>query len=221
MDKRFKNNMKNLFFSLSITALTFLLQNCGPKEDIRPTRFMDQTSIDFCVFDAGSWWVYEEVSTGQRDTVKVTLVGRYLQDDDETYSVKLDGYNSKYTSTMHKKMSSRCGIAFNNLEDIHSIEYFGEFPSLYEDLCFANSIDSSYVIDYYPGQKIQFWDSLNQLKIGNHEFKDIRIFENSIGLYSSYQKTIYWARHVGKIKIKRADGTTWNLIDYKVSQENL
>jgi hypothetical protein len=55
--------MKNLFFSLSITALTFLLQNCGPKEDIRPTRFMDQTSIDFCVFDAGSWWVYEEVST--------------------------------------------------------------------------------------------------------------------------------------------------------------
>jgi hypothetical protein len=63
LDKRFKNNMKNLFFSLSITALTFLLQNCGPKEDIRPTRFMDQTSIDFCVFDAGSWWVYEEVST--------------------------------------------------------------------------------------------------------------------------------------------------------------
>jgi hypothetical protein len=213
--------MKKLVFSFFIIFLTFLLQNCGPKEDTRPTIYMDQTSIDYCVFDAGSWWVYEEVITGELDTIKVTYVNRYLLDDDEKYSVKRDGYGSKYTSTKYKKLSSRCGVSISKLEDINSIEYFGEFPYLYDDLCFTNSIDSSYKIDYYSGQKIQFWDSLNQIKIGKHEFKDIRIFENSIGLYSSYQKTIYWARHVGKIKIKRADGTTWNLIDFKVSQENL
>ncbi len=214
-------SMKNLFFSLTIIFLTFLLQNCGPKEDTRPTIYIDQTSIDFCVFDVGSWWIYEEVVTGVRDTIEVTYVDRDVLDDVEIFTRKRDGYSSKYTSNMYKQLSSRCGVSISKIEDIHFKEFFGEFPYLYEDLCFTNSIDSSYKIDYYSGQKIQFWDSLTQLKVGNHEFKDIRIFENSIGLYSSYQKTIYWARHVGKIKIKRADGTTWNLIDYKVSQENL
>ena len=212
--------MKKLVFSLSIISLTFLLQNCKPKEDIRPTRFIDQTSIDFCVFDVGSWWVYEEGSTGMRDTIEVTYVDRDIIDDDR-FSIKSDGYYSKYSSTIYKNMTSRCGVDLGYVEDIINNENFGVFPSIYEDLCYTNSMDSSYVINYSQGQKIQFWDSLNQLKIGNREYKDIRIFENSNGLYSSYQKTIYWARHVGKIKIKRANGTTWNLIDYKVTQENL
>ncbi len=189
MDKRFKNNMKNLFFSLTIIFLTFLLQNCGPKEDIRPTRFMDQTSIDFCVFDIGSWWVYEEVVTGVRDTIEVTYVDRDIIDDDR-FSIKSDGYYSKYSSTIYKNMTSRCGVDLGYVEDIINNENFGVFPSVYEDLCYTNSIDSSYVINYSQGQKIKFWDSLNQVKIGNREYKDIRIFENSNGLYSSYQNNL-------------------------------
>jgi len=212
--------MKRVLFLLSITVLTFLLQNCGPKEDTRPTIYMDQTSIDFCVFDVGSWWIYEEVVTGLRDTIEVTYVNRSIIDD-HRFGVKHDGYFSKYASTVHDEIKKSSGVSVFNPQFVYSQESFGEFPYLYNDLCYTNSIDSSEVFKKSDGQKIQFWDSLTQLKVGNHEFKDVRIFENSIGLYSSYQKTIYWARHVGKIKIKRADGTTWNLIDYKVTQENL
>lgn len=82
---------------LFILPLSFfgLFQNCSPKEDTRPIYEIDQTTIDYCVYDEGSWWVYEEEKSGERDTIVVTRVENNI-DSIKHLSYKRKGYYSLY-----------------------------------------------------------------------------------------------------------------------------
>lgn len=61
--------VRNLLYLIICYALG--LSSCGPNDEVKPTYYIDQDTKDFCIFNVGSWWVYQDSASGQRDTVTI------------------------------------------------------------------------------------------------------------------------------------------------------
>lgn len=206
-------------FLLQLLSLV-MLQNCGPREDTRPIFEIDQTTVDYCVYDEGSWWVYEEETSGERDTIVVTRIENSI-DSNKHLGYKRKGYYSLYSTKIYTQTSSWTGPSYNLPELNGATESFVIPPHGYLDLLFISTLDTSFIYELSGIEQIKLKDTLSSLRIREKTYSDVRVFENLSGSYFKHQKVIYWARHIGKIRIERADGTIWNLIDYHVSQDNL
>lgn len=198
----------------------WIFQNCGPKEYNWPTYLIDQTTIDFCIYDKGSWWVYQEESSGKMDTVVTIALHRELSKNDKLGSIR-ELLTMKNNSKRLGDFSLVGGPARNRPDLDIADESFNIPPHAFGDLLFVSTLDTSFIYVWTSIDQIKLKDTLTRIMIKDKSYTDIRIFENLSGSYPSHQKVIYWARHIGKIRIERADGEVWNLIDYHVSQDNL
>jgi hypothetical protein len=215
--KKIKNT---IMLFLAFLTITFYLSSCGPDEDTRPTYHIDQTTMDYCIYDEGSWWVYEEESSQEIDTIIVKKVRDWVVKSDSRHFLT-DGYEITYNSKTINQIDCWGGGDYSNPEINIFEESFVKSPHAYGDITFISTLDTSFIFKPSQSEQIKLKDTLQHLEIKDSTYQDIRIFENLIGTYTNYQKTIYWARHVGKIRVERADGSVWNLIAYKVSQDNL
>lgn len=198
----------------------WIFQNCGPHEDNYPTYHIDQATLDYCFYDEGSWWVYEEEGSGERDTILNVSTSRSMTKNDNLGSIR-ELYSMKNNSKLFGDFTLAGGPARNMPKLNISEESFVIPPHSFGDLLFVSNLDTSFTYVLSNVEQIKIKDTIASLKIKDSIYSDVRIFENLSGSYASHQKTIYWARHIGKIRVERADGTVWNLIAYQVSQNNL
>jgi hypothetical protein len=156
--------MKNLLVLFGLIIFVICFQNCGPIEDTRPVYEIDQTTIDYCVYDKGNWWVYEEESSGERDTIVVTLVKNSI-DSNKHLHYKRKGYFSIYSTKMYIQTSSWTGPSYNMPELCNSSESFVISPHGYIDFLFISTLDTSFTYVLTNVEQMKLKDIIASVKI--------------------------------------------------------
>jgi hypothetical protein len=200
--KIFPNKVAIPFFSICYMPLLLFLSTC--KKDKPETRYVDQETKDFAVFKPGSWWLYQNKKTNERDTWKLVSKKESIAMADETTP-----YNFEQISLI---IQTKLNDSFEYLIEERSVmfitnKYFGLFQPAY----FENgsnqigSCDNNYI-------KVIRRDSFKNQCI-NREF----------GLYPGPCTTkfpIYtkWERNKGLTKLAYYNGDTLTLVGQKIEQ---
>ena len=178
-------------------------------------------ALDFFYFKTGSWWVYEEETTGERDSIWVGI------DISETSNAT--------------KAKTECNCGRGKCVENKSISFFSRKAngqSLYGFRISSGLIEGNFEIgesgkiyDNPTGYRIMYINN-QYLKEspGYGVFEDLssievrgKTYNNILHLYYTNQTNIpdwlheaWYARNIYLVKFRLWDETTWNLVDYHI-----
>ena len=208
--------MKKILFLILIVSV--FIFNC--KEKPKPEFFIDQDTKDFCVFKVGSWWIYQEELSAEKDCVWVVESNEKKIDSDHVRNVR-NGIQMVLFSTLWSKQNVQItcwGGGGTGDPETNRFEERLSFPLALNDYTFYSVLDTTIFFEPFSGYQIRLFNKLIEYNLNGKQFEDVRIFSVNKGLHQYWQKKIYWAKYIGKIRYERGDGTIWNLINYKVEQ---
>ncbi len=225
--------MKKLIILLLL--LPFALATCKDKEPVWRTYgpyYMGEMR-DYVSFKKGTWWVYENTVTKERDS----MVLQWVTLDTFTYT---DNYNGE---SDNKIIKERLNYLVHSITTGYKYEHYMETPSVWSGMPDRNYgtfylIRDKYKPGDYAGWDVSFiypfeighnWDATiissdTFLTINGKRYDDVVHLEiKSPGkLYPS--KYFYWAPHYGLVQIIYRSGTdinyreTWQLVNANIIQ---
>jgi len=198
--------MRKLLITLWIILLLSICFNACFKTK---TILIDQESKDYCLFDQGSYWIYQDSATQAIDSVVVgSQIDRRIWDEGrfncEAYLFSIVFHYQDATSRSQRFLSSK----------------------FYEDSKLTGILeDRGHINFYYHSGKVKEYFHLygntqirllflmdkNQYFINEITFNNIKIFEFSVPVK---KEIYYWAKHVGLIREEKYDEND-NLISVK------
>jgi hypothetical protein len=195
---------KTLLFSFITLLFT---QSCDKKTEPR-TAFIAQETKDFCVFQKGTWWEYENTRTNLLDTWKVVeVLNRFAQQTDGSKNEKVvylfEDIRIKITSIYRDTFSFDVGGGVR----FRTNKYFG----LHQLSYYENGLDSMSICDNLKIKTITR-DSIDGKCI-------LRAFK-----YITYPCTTFfpyhtkWERHKGITEMAYYNGDTFRLKSSNILQ---
>jgi hypothetical protein len=223
--------MKKLYllFALSLAG-AFVFNSCN-KDDFEAKNWpIPQEVLDYYYFSAGSYWVFENDKTGDKDTLVVSSHRKYWIDGsngdkyeqaDVYINSSLDGYTYHYYVMTQGSAGCIRGGAKNPCYSIMCSKFktgdvFGESISMFYDIRVGFESFGDFSSDKSRLKIKEFYTSLSTS--GNLFNKVVKV-EITYSLISNRKDIIfYWAKDAGIIKKENiTDSQTWNLIDYKLT----
>jgi len=205
--------MKRILQILTISIMMFFLSNC----DKTPYYKFNQDAKDFFVFKKGSWWLYENDLTLERDCLYIEKSFFDLKmpsNNGYKSDLVLTSYNSKDSSfygdatcfsNIGEKTFVRNYIIYHN----NLISNYYEFPLAFTDTLFQkNRNDTIYIID----NKIFILDD----KLHN-EIKSFG-YINNINI-STFIREVVIERNIGLTRFHLKNDTSvisLRLVDYNI-----
>jgi len=229
--------MKNLIFKILFFGAAVCLFCCGPVDswEAKYQADVDQESKNYCLFAKNSYWVYQDSTTLEIDSIIITNVSHERTTSaDYTRSFGFDEYTMQTTcflnsyKDLHSHGSQRltgecCDEWKVEKGDIKFIQLFG-----------SNDMDKQYFEDvgvtkYHNGDLYEnagitnncFYENFYEsFQLKNNTFSEVKIFLSSF-YGSSYKTRTYWAKKVGIIRTEyiKEDTNVFavrNLIRYNV-----
>ena len=207
-----------ILLTIAICFLIFFCANCNQCETTQCTDGNTDNRIASVVkkyfyFKTGSWWVYENELTLERDSVFVVkdeykkfFISEACECDEKIFVY----YESTYTDSFFYSTESYSSpvVVFNRIK----------YNSSYRDLTyrFITKDDSLLRLSNTHNAIITFLPTFKGVK---EDFQNVyRCFYNKA--LTDYLSDSYFAPNVGLIRFKYKDGdeTYWNLINYHVIQ---
>lgn len=180
----------------------------------------------FFAFKIGSWWVYEEETSGERDSVYVTQSS--INPDGYDFDIRmystLEGYTYHYWP-MYASGAALCSttepMTGKCLYIKRSKGKLGDFVG--EDNCFfVNYRVNDFMYNggniYFENNKIIVHEISPTFSIGDLNFEEtVKIHELSTRIEGIQPTNHYFSKNVGLIKKELLDSNqTWNLVDYHI-----
>lgn len=222
----------NTIFIFCLLVVGF--SNCKkPKQDPETvctsanTAYIPTDARSRFFFKEGSWWIYKNITSQALDT----LVARDLFYQIATPNKKM--YGDKYAHKCYEYFEYKI---FSQLYGWNRITVQTMMPIIQKD---KSNEAFVYIDDYMPsGETIlsvpRFFfkgdiqiDSLSNgiiekqdsIHINNTTCLDVLHYRYKPGYEASdYLMEAWYANKIGMVKMKRKDGSIWELIDYKVNQ---
>ena len=224
--------MKKLYllFALSLAGV-FIFNSCNKDDDFEAKDWpIPQEVLDYFYFNQGSYWVFENDKTGDKDTLTVSSRRKYwingsngdkYEQADVYINSSLDGYTYHYY--VMTQASAGCIRDAKNNRPCYSMlcskyksgNYVGEslnfvypFQISYSGYAAAPSYNSTFTVE----------DSKDTLTLNSRKFFKILIFSIKKSVVNQKKDIkFYWAKDAGIIKKENiTDSQTWNLIDYRI-----
>lgn len=220
--------MKHATFSFLITLLLF---SCKP----------DKTEISYCkknpnecsniqeiknyfFFNLGSWWVYEEVTSGVRDSVYVTeatnTAGNY-NFDVRVYSSYQDYYYHYYPYFLDVSDCNQNSDIYKKCVIVNRSKYRpGDFVG--EGNCFfykfkVGEVETTFNTEF-ANNKIIIEDIQPSYQLGNFIFEEtVKIHELNTYMEGIQPTNHFFSKGVGLIRKELLDSNqVWNLVSYHI-----
>ncbi len=182
---------------------------------------------DFFLFKMGSWWVYEEETSKERDSVYVTI---YQNTDNYDFNAEYyssySGYNYHYFpfALTGKPV---CDINSSNSEPCLHIKRNRHKPGgpVDEEQCFFVYYKINYKLSTFSGYMNQCTDNyimvtdiFKNYALNNFTFgKTVKVFEKCQVSENNQSTNIYYSKNIGIIRKELLDSSqVWNLVNYHV-----
>ena len=183
----------------------------------------------YFLFDLGSWWVYEEETTHERDSMYV------VQSTNDTNSSDFDTrifspYQNYYyhffplmTVTNPTTGCTDDAITTKRCIYIKSSKYqSGDYIG--EELCFFSQYfkGASYTVNnyYFPNSQLTFTEIYDNYSLGSLSFeKTLKVHIDQSALEHNSPVNEFFVKGVGLVRKEIIDSNQiWNLVDYHVTQ---
>ncbi len=208
--------MKNLLFFISILFILSFYSSC--KKNKAETVLIPQEFKDYTVFPEGSWWVYKEIHTGEKDSSYVFFDTTGIGWDEKR------GYNAEGSQQLIIRRNDTINKIIGSQD---------RFTHIYREISSMNTQVTTYVL-FNPidsiGQQapiqggVIIQDKTPTLSVQNQLYQDIIVTsfkgvvsENPVNNMGWHIHTATFARSVGMVRIQYFDGTIWELVDYHIS----
>ena len=223
---------KQLLFASLVFFLLFGALSCKDKDNKKSYCTENPGSCqsvlaakEFFLFKEGSWWVYEEETSHERDSVYVYQSVNNINNYDfdvKTHSVLQDydyHYWPTYTSpngcSASQPVNKKC--IFINRSKGKANDYVGQ------DYCFfINTVKGAYETVtgniFYDNNKISVSDIYQNYTIGELNFsRTVKIHELSTRIEGIQPTNHYFSKDVGLIRKELLDSNqVWNLVSYHI-----
>jgi hypothetical protein len=222
-----------LFISLAVALLTLSVA-CHKDEPVKNPgtgdgdKHFSQTTLDYCYFKPGSWWVYVDSASQVRDSVYVTY--STLNNDTVTEQDNL-GYTGIFERFQVNMEATYLDFKQEQYSHMAYFRYsppglelakYGRYHVGYasgEEVLFVTKFQNGYTGGDIPGlyTSLGFYDSL---KIGNSWYKNVAPFYNDENEAEYLSKTyMYFAKNIGLIQKEIIDSLQkWQLVSYHIEQ---
>jgi len=186
-----------------------------------------QQMKDYMYFEVGTWWVYEEETTGDLDTITVYYNHEDIDENNYhwfqcyTYS-SYTTYNFKYE--YHESFTGGCAVnsACRCQKVQRSKTQPGDFVGAHRDFFFPTILGDNQPIG---GSDLNIYYSVitsivSNYVVGNLEFTNVVEYDVGWCFSEGGQPANFWlAEHIGIVKKELVDdGEVWNLVDYHIVQ---
>lgn len=196
--------------------LPFLMGTSCKKECDEPTPFypLDEDFLSYFAFPVGSWWVYEEVNTGERDSCYVILNETEV---DEMFLGRKDGcgfsykYEQLYLSeVIHNDTVNGSAMAH---APIQKLDYY--FFS-HQKGAFFKIINLELGRDTF-NRELFIRDRYETLKVRGILYENVIVIGQSVSSQNEFPQNIYYSKNVGVIRRDYTEGTQWELVKYHIN----
>ncbi len=215
--------MKNLLLLFPILLLLTFSSCFKPNEDGRETAYLPEDFKSYTVFNEGTWWVYEEVFSGERDSSFVFSSITEINTDDKRAFIReeIDQLLLRRKDTIYCVTFPFTHQSERNIYIYIYIEKnISEFPSSMNLLSYPiDSIDQQ--VPFQGGAFVTAIEEETIIKNQTyyntiHVSFDGAVAENGNPLWRIRSCT--FAPNVGMIRIQYYDGTIWELVDYHIER---
>ena len=204
--------MKYLLF---ITALFTIFAACDKPDDPVETYYLDKEMYDYVIFPTGSWWVYEEENSGQKDTVKVIKTD-HLINDRTSIGYNFEMYFNKNFSSLYNAEFITRATAFTEGYLNKSVLEVESGTNLAVSTDFISEMENGDTLNLGQVGEIYAYKE-DIIEISNTEYTNIRYFEKELETGPTHVKVSYFSKNIGLIKKELWNGELWNLIDYHIN----
>jgi len=195
-------------FLSCVFIIVLLLGGCKCKDDEVPTRLLSQESKDYCLFLPGSWWVYQNDQNLEYDTLRITEIQNEI-----FYSKNSNDNTERNTISFVQKQLYSLNTLRLIRGDRESALYFTYNGGFGEMLYFDSpSYRQDSIADTNDAQLLIFYDSI---QFNSTKYRSVKYFKSLV--FIEY-RNVYWAKHIGIVKLEKPNGNIWNLINYSVQQ---
>lgn len=219
--------MKKLYI-LIVMGLSIILglQSCKPDDSnpIDPRYFKaPQEVLDYCYFKEGSYWIYRDSVSGQRDTVYVissnfdTLINNN-EGVTEYYDIFLvTTYSSFDKYNVNIRLQDRPWLVTGAPIVFYTKYKPGDVKGTTVHHFYPYKVGS---INYGTSDIITLIDTKPKYDILQNSFNSTLIYQHSKDPNYDYSSTvIYQAKNIGTIKkVIKAKNQVWELIEYNIVQ---
>ncbi len=204
----------------------------GPGTPADQTLYIPQEAKDYCYFQPGTYWVYQDSATGELDSVYVYEAGAGIDTVTATQSNPTEGI---FEWLYCNKKSTRDGYEYNSWIDMSwSLPQFDASTKMYTSKTRPGDPVGQTIQIGFPlssNQKIYYtgWNSgenvisINRLNIDI--VNNIDTFNNVITSSHTYccllpfQAKFYYTPHVGLFRAEQPDsGRVWKLLRANIVQ---
>jgi len=205
---------------IMLLLVSVLLTAC-PEGSWYSKIYIDQESKDYCLFDQGSYWIYQDSATL---AIEKVVIDNPIERTFQLYMSSSDGgHRGETYSTMISSYSQNSKLSFNLT--LSRIDFSADCLFIkdnddtnYSDPKFKNSL-------YHNNQRVllqdvELWlfEKKDDYMINGITFNNIKIFQDN---YFEKKRMYYWAKNIGLIRVERYDEkdsliSVSNLIRYDV-----
>jgi hypothetical protein len=223
----------NNVFILVVSAIVLLVMGVSCK-DKKPSasctnpQFCQSVLVakDFFAFKMGSWWVYEEETSHERDSMYVTL----YNNDNNSYLFEchikssLTDYDHRYWPEYYG-VNGCSTVGFVNKKCLYVTKEKGKFQdNLGESTIFfvnyqvGDHLYTASEISYCPDDSIVIGHIYDSLIISAYKFHNVVRVDESCSYQEGKQPTkFYYTKSVGIIRKELIDSNqVWNLVNYHI-----
>ena len=209
--------MKKILFLILIVSV-FILYNCNQCETTQCTEGNTKHKISSVVkkyfyFKTGSWWVYQNEISLERDSIYVVkdeyekfFISEACECDERIFVRYESTFNDSFY--YYTESYSSPSINFNRISYGSSISYLTYRFRVQDDTSLSLTNQHNAIITFIP-----IYKGIKE------EFKEVyRCFYNKA--LTDYLSDSYFAPNIGLIRYqyKIGDETYWNLVNYHVIQ---
>jgi hypothetical protein len=176
------------------------------------------------VFQAGSWWSYEEKSTFLLDTISIYLNEssmKYWEDfaseEFEQISLYLKWSSGSIVSPGDRSRFIRISADVNSKKNVGICEE--QYPwFLFPNIVFIpfDKIDENQWV--WQNDTIKYEMFFDSITVKGKTYYDVMEISGSLPVHHKKPKRIWWAKNIGRIKWENFGGEVWELTNYHVIQ---
>jgi hypothetical protein len=221
--KRQTTRLLCFYFMLSILG-----SSCKDKDDPSPgTLYLSQDLKDYAYFKVGTWWVYEEETSHDFDSVYlyssldtiITFDGSSTTPDGTYESIDMnahsfyDEYNyNMWANTTWPTIGGKRAL---NTDKFKPGDYVGETVAFFD-----HAKLNDFMGTYINNGKVTLVELQDSMIISNNIFHGVRKFYDNSNSNEHYSPTnYYYSKNIGLIRKEvLSTNKVWNLVRYHIVQ---
>jgi hypothetical protein len=172
---------------------------------------LDTTFLSYCAFPVGSWWVYEEQNTGQRDSFYVAY---YYTETMKNSDENLNYYELGYRITT---LIDTFNFGARPWGDESGYRHkFTEYYNVNNGTLSADRFFYPISITDTVNYNLFLKNVLDTITINSILYTNIYVMANKSSVYNNKIKTEYYCKNVGVIKRELFNGEIWEIENYYI-----